>query len=88
MRRSEFKAYLGHSTFIDVDRSKILESVLMAYRKHPELVHTSVQVSFKDEAGVDTDGLKREMYHLFFSQIATEYCSQGGTQKIFTLDHR
>ena len=68
-RRDEFKAYLGRTRDIDVDRQEIVSCVLKEYRKDPYLVHSNLNVYFQGEVGVDADGLTREMFQLFFSQV-------------------
>lgn len=61
---------LGPEKEVTVSRSRIMESVLAAYRDDPELIHYRLKVVFSgEEIAEDLDGPTREMFTHFFKEI-------------------
>ena len=57
---------------VTVHRSNIVEDIMSAYIDQ-DIVKSFITIQFKDECGLDFDGIKREAYSLFWENAIPRY---------------
>ena len=57
---------------VTVHRSNIVEDMMSAYVDQ-DIVKSFITIQFKDECGLDFDGIKREAYSLFWENAIPRY---------------
>ena len=64
-----------------------MADLVNAYTENDHMGHSSLEVEFKDEDGVDEGGLTKECLRLFWEQFMQKHCT-GRLQKAPKLDYR
>ena len=72
-QRSGVRKQLSGFRSVEVGRVTILKDLVALYQEYPELCFQEIWVVFRGESGVDTGGLTRELFSVFWTAVEGVY---------------